>query len=67
MRDRRDVVERKVQQLNEAVDENMRDRERDWQKQSEWMVLKAQRKLKPKKRMIKQRLTKRKNVRREKE
>ena len=36
LRDRRDVVERKVQQLNEAVDENMRDRERDWQNRCFW-------------------------------
>ena len=48
LRDRRDVVERKVQQLNEAVDENMRDRERDWQNRVNGWVLKAQRKIKAK-------------------
>merc|ERR1712054_583657 len=48
LRDRRDVVERKAQQLNEAVDENMRDRERDWQNRVNGWVLKAQRKIKAK-------------------
>merc|ERR1712072_920384 len=41
LKDRRDVVERKCQGLNEAVDENMRDRERDWQNRVNGWVLKA--------------------------
>merc|ERR1711916_363269 len=48
LQDRRDVVERKVKQLNEAVDENMRDRERDWQNRVNGWVLKAQRKIRAK-------------------
>merc|ERR1712196_290724 len=48
LKDRRDIVERKVQQLNESVDENMRDRERDWQNRVNGWVLKAQRKIKAK-------------------
>ena len=48
LQDRRDIVERKVKQLNEAVDENMLGRERDWQNRVNGWVLKAQRKIKAK-------------------
>merc|ERR1712178_173339 len=48
LQDRRDIVERKVKQLNEAVGENMLGRERDWQNRVNGWVLKAQRKIKAK-------------------
>merc|ERR1712196_728103 len=48
LKDKRDVVERKCKQLLEMVEEQMKDRERDWQNRVNGWVLKAQRKIKSK-------------------
>ena len=48
LQDRRDIVERKVKQLNEAVDENMLGRGTGLAEPCEWMGFESAEKSKPK-------------------